>query len=223
MITPKKDYVIFDFDGTLVDSFRLFEDIVKSFKGKYFEGTPDFEKYKKSQIKSFIKELKIHPMKAPFLLPHLKKEFSENITSCNLFSGIEEVLSSLAPDYKLGIISCNSNECIRSFLKSKNIEKYFDFIEGNGFFLDKHHSIQKTLYKQGAYSNNSHAIYIGDEVKDITSSKKVGLPCMAVTYGYNNKETLAKYNPTYTAHTPKGIINEFLMLNADDALEPSVF
>lgn len=223
MANYKKDYVIFDFDGTLVDSFGLFKNIIQNSQGKYFSGTPDFELIKNAKIKTFIKDLKIHPTKAPFLLPHLKKELSEKILSCDLFPGIVDILYALFQEYNLGIVSCNSKNCIDSFTKSKGIDKYFDFIEGNSFFLDKHSSIKNALYKQGVYSNNSHAVYIGDEVKDITSSKKLGLPCMAVTYGYNNKEVLAKYHPDYTAHSAKGILNEFLMINADEAIEPNSF
>lgn len=220
-MTPKKDYVIFDFDGTIVDSFDLFKNTVLSLKNEYFEGTPDFDLIKNAKNKSFIKGLKLRPTKAMFLLPHLKKELSEKIFSCDLFAGVEEMLSTLFGEYNLGIVSCNSNKCISSFLKSKNIEKYFDFIEGNSFLLDKRSSIRRALYNQGVYFNGSRAIYIGDEVKDITSSKKLGLPCMAVTYGYNNKETLAKHNPTYISNSAKGIVEQFLMFNTDEALEPS--
>lgn len=222
MMTDKRDYVLFDFDGTLVDSFGLFKEIIFGFKGKYFEGTPDFEKYRNAETKSFIKDLGVFPTKVPFILPDLRREFSKRICSCNLFPNMEEVLDTLSKDYKTGIISCNSPETICSFLKSKNLEKYFDFIEGNSFFLDKHHAIQRTLYKQGAYADNSHAIYVGDEAKDVTSARRLGVPCMAVTYGYNNYETLVKHNPTYVAHSAKGIVYDFLMLGAEDALEPSI-
>ena len=50
------------------------------------------------------------------------------------------------------------------------------------------------------------AIYIGDEVRDIKSAKKAGIPIAAVTFGFNSKEALEKESPDYLCDTPAELV-----------------
>ena len=40
-------------------------------------------------------------------------------------------------------------------------------------------------------------LYVRDEVRDIVACQRIGVDIVAVTYGFNSKELLKKYEPTY--------------------------
>ena len=49
-------------------------------------------------------------------------------------------------------------------------------------------------------------IYIGDTIGDIKDSKRAGIKCIAVTWGYNTEALLKKYGPTWLANKPKELL-----------------
>ena len=48
-------------------------------------------------------------------------------------------------------------------------------------------------------------IYVGDEMRDIEASKKVGIPVIAVSWGLNKREALESFKPDQMAHSPKDL------------------
>ena len=202
MVSYKKDHILFDFDGTIADSFGLFKDTVNSFKDDYFPGEPDFEKYRQGDLKGFIKSMNTPVYLLPLFLANLKKDMAKNIESCDLFPGVEEMLNSLAKKYSLQVLSCNSTNAINGFLRKKNIEKCFDFVQGESSVISKRGAIKKALERDGAYFNNSKVIYIGDEAREVKTCKELGVPVGAVTWGYNDEIAFKGQKPDWLFHQP---------------------
>ena len=92
--------IIFDFDGTLVNTYPLF---------KYC-----------SLLKEFPMNTKEHREK--------KKEYLTHLNECNVYNGIIETLEYLtSKGYTLYIVSGNTKGTITAALKYFKIDKYFDF------------------------------------------------------------------------------------------------
>ncbi|MBC8014963.1 MAG: hypothetical protein H7X79_04380, partial [Sporomusaceae bacterium] len=50
-------------------------------------------------------------------------------------------------------------------------------------------------------------IYIGDEVRDVISCKKVSIKVIAVTWGYDSLDYLLENKPDFIANKPEEILN----------------
>lgn len=74
---------------------------------------------------------------------------------------------------------------------------------------DKRKGLREILEKHGF--NHDDTIFIGDSHHEVDSGKSVGILTGAVTWGFQNEDSLKKVGPNYIFHTPdeleKAILN----------------
>jgi phosphoglycolate phosphatase len=49
-------------------------------------------------------------------------------------------------------------------------------------------------------------VYVGDETRDLRAAQKAGIPSVGVTWGFNNKKSLAAFKPALLADEPKDLL-----------------
>lgn len=136
MLRDQFDAVIFDLDGTLIDSMWVWKQIDKDFLGKYGKEV-DPKMDKELEGKSFT-ETAIY-FKQYFGLPLAIEEIKEcwnkmawdyYITAVPLKAGAREFLEWLkSQDIKMGIATSNSIELVKAVLKALKVESFFDEIK----------------------------------------------------------------------------------------------
>ena len=47
------------------------------------------------------------------------------------------------------------------------------------------------------------AVYVGDEVRDIVACRRIGMPIISVTWGFNSADFLASAGPNHLAQSPE--------------------
>ncbi|MBU2104836.1 MAG: HAD-IA family hydrolase [Nanoarchaeota archaeon] len=192
--------ILFDFDGTLVDTFPIIEKEVRKLKGIEKKQKIDFNEIKKLGTKGLIKKSGIPYWKIPLLTKNIMREI-RNRKDIKLFEGVELILKQLRKRYRLGIVSSNSEENIKKILKENGVDKLFDYIYSASSLFGKHKNLKRLIKKYKL--NLEEVIYVGDEDRDILAAKKVGIKVVAVTWGYNSKEKLMKEKPDYLVSSPK--------------------
>ncbi len=110
------------------------------------------------------------------------------------------MVAALSINFKLGILSSNSEDNIRQVLDKSDITNKFEFIYSQSSLFGKD-KVMKKMCKEHQIEP-SQIIYVGDEDRDIIACKKVGIRCIAVTYGFNDRERLMKTEPDYVVDTP---------------------
>jgi len=199
--------LIFDFDGTIANSEDAIVEIYNNLAER--SGNPIIDKGDMINLrgKSIIgkcKALKISIRRLPFLFKKLKQQYRAKLKAIPLKNGIQELLHQLCSmGFTLDIISSNQEKVIREFLKQNDIE-VFDNVYSTKSLFSKHHTIKKFIKKRNI--DNTDVIYIGDEVRDITSCKIAGIKIIAVTWGYDSREILSQAQPDFMADTPSQII-----------------
>jgi phosphoglycolate phosphatase len=196
-------YIIFDFDGTLADTFEMMKEIVKSeFKDI---SDKDFELLRDEGIKGLMKRKNIHIWELPQMVLRFTSAM-KNKENVKLFPEVLKSLRILSKSYKLGIVSSNSEKNIIQNLKKHNVQNLFDFIFSQSSIFGKDKILKKMCKKYQI--NPSEAIYVGDEDRDIIAAKKNKIKNIAVTWGYNSEKKLKEVNPDIIVNSPKEIIEK---------------
>ena len=160
----------------------------------------ELEKLRSEDAKTLIKRLKIPLYKIPLLARDMKIMQQQQITQIKSFNGLPEVLHKLkSKGYLLGILTSNGKENVKLFIKNNNID-IFTFIYSDTSIFGKDKVIRNFL-KQNAITKEQ-VYYIGDEIRDIQACQKVGIKIIAVSWGLNSKEGLAKYHPDFLIDKP---------------------
>ena len=210
------DFVIFDFDGTLVDTG---EGVLKSVQYALdFYGVPDSDNMEKLRTfigpplyVSFRKQYHADDDLAKKLIAKFRERYStKGITEYSVYDGIEESLKVLSEKgVKLGIASSKPTHFIESILKTSDLYKYFDAVIGvdmNDHESNKTRLINRCIEELGA-TDISKAIMVGDRHFDINGAKGAGIKSIGVLYGYGNREEFENAGADFIVGSAKDIID----------------
>ncbi len=200
--------VIFDFDGTLADTghilYKVYDRITEKHNMRAMSRT-ELEEMRALSVKERFKKAGVPLFRLPRLLAEAIPIYSEFIGTAEPFPGIGELIRSLkAQGYILSIVSSNTQRNIYSFLASHDLE-HFDHILCTSSLFGKHRTIKQALKELGISSDE--AVYVGDELRDIVSSKKVPIKVIAVAWGYDHLSLLQAEGPDFIVHTPAELLN----------------
>src|SRR5438552_2071669 len=124
--------IIFDFDGTMADSLPLAIDLFYAWVNREPFTQIEIEEMRNMTIKQVLHKVGIPLWRVPTMLVKERKEFGKRLSEVKIFEGISDVLKQLHErGHKLYLISSNSPQNIRKFLKTNKINQYFEVIHGN--------------------------------------------------------------------------------------------
>lgn len=199
-------YVVFDFDGTLVNSLHVIVDSYNAFAEKYQAKRVDYQdiEYLKSlsmQERSKFVNFKLY--KFPLLAIDVYRLYKQRVQEIHPVADMKELLQGLhAQGIKLAIISTNAKEIIEQFLRYHQIDVFDEVICSNHLF-GKDKEIRRFLKEKNLQA--SDIVYVGDEIRDIIAGKKNAVPVIWVGWGYDLLENVERYGPDYKADTPQDI------------------
>lgn len=188
--------IIFDFDGTLADSFPFFTSVFNrlaeqhGFKSIAPELAPAFRHYSARQI---MKKVQMPAWKLPFVGKSYIAMMRQNAASIPLFDSVGDMLLDLSnKGVCLAIVSSNSFDNVSDILGPENAKLFSHFECGMSMF-GKAARINKVLKKSGI--PRSEAIYIGDQDTDVEAAHKANIAFGAVRWGYGAIESLRAQLP----------------------------
>ena len=154
-------------------------------------------------MRVLMKRIGIPFYKLPGLAKRVKEKMSKGVPKADTFNGMDNLLKKLSTKYKLGILSSNSKENIKLFLKNNKVDKYFEFIYSDSSMFGKDVVIKKMFGELNI--SKEEFVYVGDEHRDVLACQKLGVFVIAVTWGYNSKKFLRKAKPDFIVDKPQEI------------------
>lgn len=210
------DCLIFDLDGTLVDTKKDIADsankalvdlglntvpdeVVHSFVGKgisnLMEGCLGVERA--SEVDEAVRLFRQH--------------YKENLTTfSHLYPGVSDVLSHFASKKK-AVLTNKIESFSTLILEDLNVMKHFEVVWGGDTGPEMKPDplgIETVLNRLNV--SKEKTILIGDSTVDIQTGKNAGVKTCAVTYGFDSKETLQKAQPDYVIDSMKEVMDLFL-------------
>ncbi|MVM41339.1 HAD hydrolase-like protein [Spirosoma sp. HMF3257] len=186
--------VIFDFDGTLADSFPFFRSALNTLADAYsFKRIEENEvdQLRSLDVRSMMKHVGLPAWKMPFVANAFIKLMSSNIDQIRLFAGVPELLKQLSDKgVRLAIVSSNSEENIRRVLGPQNASLITYYGCGTAMF-GKSRKFRKVMAKSGVAP--SEILCIGDEVRDMEAANSESMAFGAVAWGYTRADVLRAY------------------------------
>lgn len=199
--------IIFDFDGTIADSFEVIVDIFERITKRPEKLTAvAIDELRGYPLEIVANRLKISWWKMPFLLFRGRRMMSRRMAEIPLFPGIAKVIEELhAEGHELFLVSSNSNRNVRKFLKAHHLYKYFVEIRGNAGLIGKPRILRKLVRSNSLEMKD--CIYVGDETRDILATRVIGMRIIAVSWGFANTDFLKSMQPTALANRPQEIVH----------------
>ncbi|MFV0338334.1 MAG: HAD family hydrolase [Chthoniobacterales bacterium] len=207
---PRKA-VIFDLDGTLVDSLPGLTLSLNAALEK-----SDHPPYTEKQVRNFIGNGAQQLIKnaLPDATPETLQEalgiflnhYRENWQRGTvLFPGIRELLRELKMrHWKLGLLSNKPDEFVQEIVQKLFPPSLFDQVLGQCPKTPQKPNPEAALKMlQNFQISPGKCLFIGDSLIDIETAKNASIPSIAVTWGYEDPQNLL--TATSTAQTPKDL------------------
>ena len=188
--------ILFDFDGTLADSFpylmNTFNEVAYDHRLKTVS-PEEVETLRGYHTREVMQHFGIPFWRMPFLMAEGRARMAQDIDQIHLFDGIDRSIQELADRGKiLGVVSSNSLENIRRVLGPETAKRV-QYFEAGVSLLGKAPKIHKVIRKSKV--PRSQVLFVGDEMRDIEAARKAGVACAVVAWGYTRVDALIKYHP----------------------------
>ncbi|MBR2296784.1 MAG: HAD family hydrolase [Clostridia bacterium] len=210
----KYSSILFDLDGTLIDSGVGVTNSVAYALEKFnlyvenrtllacFIGPPLM--YSFQNFYNFSEE------KAIKAIEYYREYYTQKgIHEYEVYKGMAEVLMALRDaGYKLYVATSKPEEFARAILDEAGLSQYFDYIAGAS--MDERTRSTKEQVIEYALSTAqiepSTAIMIGDRYHDIDGAHKFGMDSVGVLFGYGSYYELRAHKATYMVENPYDIV-----------------
>lgn len=199
----KHKCIIFDFEGTIMNGIDLH---IKHYNllAKFLGFTPldrrRISSFSHLKMSHLANSLHVPIILVPFIVMYLKLMAYYKMNDITIIDGIIQQLTILKKKkYLIGIASSTNKRFIKKFIRLNNLE-LFDFVETT---LSRENKTKLLNMIKHKYHLGYHDIlYVGDEVRDILSSKKSSIYSAAVAWGAQSKSSLLKADPDLVIEKP---------------------
>lgn len=209
MNCKEKELIIFDFDGTLINSIPDLAQAINNMLAHY--NLPQLQTdviaaFVGNGAQPLVKRSLEEAMQKEVETDHLKEAFAvyfdayDQIT-CDktfLYPHVKSTLAYLHQQgYKMVICTNKPFRFIAPILAKLDIEKYFEMWIGEDSLPEKKPKATPLLHlAKEMNTGKEKTVMIGDSKNDILAAHNAGMDSIGLTYGYNYNEHIADYNPS---------------------------
>jgi phosphoglycolate phosphatase len=197
-------YIVFDFDGTLVDSRSVILSAYNDLAGHHGLQTIDAERLEALKPLTMLNRLKamnIPLYKVPALTRDFLARYRQQLEEVSMVEGMADLLRRLnSSGLQSAILSSNTKGAISAFLQHQGIAEVASIFCSTHIF-GKDRLLRQFLKKHRL--NHSEILYICDESRDLVACRKINVRPVWVSWGFEQREALGPDVPALVAHTPE--------------------
>lgn len=211
----KKETLIFDLDGTLINSLEGLKDGFN-----YAIGEFGYPPRTADEVRSFVGNGISEALRLCLPEQVSEKKFKEIVNvfkiyygqnakkTVKIYDGIPELLKGLKErNYKTAVVSNKYDDAVRDLCKTY-FDDLLDFAVGEGYGIERKpdpNGVFKAIEELS--SSPEKSVYIGDSEVDVLTAKNAGIPCISVLWGFRTKDFLLKNGAAIFAETPQELQN----------------
>ncbi|WP_338023659.1 HAD hydrolase-like protein [Archangium primigenium] len=196
--------VVFDFDGTLVDSravaIRIYNTIAER-EGYALLKAEQLEELRGLSLRERCTRMGVSPLRLPGLVTRVLKDYRGVVHELALHEGIVEVLQRLRErGLRLSILSTNDEANIRAVLERHGLADWVAGIHSSNRVFGKARLLRGLMKRDGL--SREELVYVGDECRDVEACKEAGVRVIAVRWGYDAPALLERAGPDALVEHP---------------------
>jgi len=189
--------VIFDFDGTLADTFPLVVDVsYRLAPGTRRLPSRKIDRLRELPLLTAMRSLGIAYWYMPILMLFVRRRMTPRMTEVSPCEGVLPMLRTLQDaGHRMYILTSNYKENVHIFLKHHRVERFFGEV-GTVYYAStavKTRALKKMLQRNKMAPEESY--YVGNEALDVEAADRAGIKSIATTWGGFNQQELRKAKP----------------------------
>jgi phosphoglycolate phosphatase len=177
--------IIFDFDGTLADTFPLIVDVAYRLSPRTRRlSEKELSVLRQLPLLTALRRLGISPAYLPWLMVFVRRRLTPRMPEVKPYDGIVPMLRQLHKDgHRLFVVTSNYRENVDIFFKHYKVDTFFTGIETVVYASKrtKTRAIRRLIKRYHLKSTDCY--YVGNEALDTHAAKHVGIHSVAVTWG----------------------------------------
>lgn len=207
----KKQAILFDLDGTLLDTLQDLQDSVNVTMERFSYPTHDY-----AAIRSFVgngvKKLVERAMPAAEVEAHFDEVYAAFKAHYELhmedktapYEGICEMLKKLAQDgYRLAVVSNKFDSGVKA-LVSRFFGEWIPVAIGESETVRAKPAPDAPLAALAAFGITAEeALYVGDSDVDIVTARAAGIEDVSVCWGFKDRDFLEACGASHLVNTPR--------------------
>jgi len=197
---------IFDFDGTLADSFPFFLRAQHALADKHGFAriqAHEVEALRAKPVKDLLRDSGLPLWKLPRVAADYRA-MMRDADGIAAFAGVPAMLRALQDaGVVLGVLTSNAPDNVRRVLGDDDFARFAD-VDGGMSILGKSSRLRAMCRRAGIAAGD--AIYIGDQDSDGHAASDAGLAFGAVAWGYAAPAVLRRCSPAHEFATPADIV-----------------
>lgn len=194
--------VVFDFDGTLADTFPLIVDVAYRLGRTKRLPADDIAGLRKKPLVTAVRSLGIAHWKMPLVIAFSRRRMTSRMQEVEPYNGVLQTLRRLKPKHRFFILTSNYKENVETFLRHHEAEELFDDVMtvpyANSWF--KTRALKKLIKQYGLSPRETY--HVGNEALDMHAARRVGIRGVAATWGGFDDRLLKATKPYATIDSP---------------------
>ena len=205
-----KTGIIFDLDGTLLDTLEDLQDSVNYALAQYGCPARTLEQIRdaigngaRRLIQLSLPGLENDPPVEDVLATYQAYYATHNQVKTGPYTGIPETLKTLRERYPVAIVSNKPDIAVKPMCASYFGEEIFALGETADC---PRKPAPDMVYKGMAAIGVEKCIYVGDSEVDVVTAKNAGVPCLSVLWGFRDETCLREAGGTHFCSDPAKLV-----------------
>jgi phosphoglycolate phosphatase len=215
----KYDFIVFDWDGTLMDSTSTIIHCIQAAARDLGLPVPSDKNASyviglgmTDAMKAAMPE--VDPALYPKIIERYRTHYFTQDNDLVLFDGVREMLDDLSQQgYFLAVATGKSRVGLNRALSSSNLMTLFDATRCADETFSKPNPAMLYELTRELGQNMQRTVMIGDTTHDLLMASNAGADAIGVNYGAHDSHVLQEHNPVYIANSVPSL-HEWLNENA---------
>lgn len=201
--------IIFDFDGTLADTFPSLVDVAYELSGGAAKRLPPnkIEELRKLPLLTALRRLDIPWFYLPRMMIHTRRRLTPKMHDVPQFSGVSSMIKTLhSAGHRMFVLSSNYSENIRAFLEHNKLDGYFTAVKTIRYAntWTKTRALRQLIQEYNLDSSTTY--HVGNEALDMWAAKRVGVRGIATKWGGYDGHILKSTKPFAVINKPAELL-----------------
>lgn len=202
--------VIFDFDGTIVDSLPA---VIRVIERVMRVRTPltaaEIAQLQNKSMFQIARAMRVPYWKLAVLAVWGRRMVAAHMDSVRVHPGMETAIAALHQEGRaLYVVSTNRADNVKAYVRAHGLEQYFTGIYGSAWRLGKRLAYRQLMRREGLQAGATWSV--GDEPGDVRAARYNRVRSIAVTWGFSDRLRLSKQAPTVVTDAPADIVRHIV-------------